>query len=114
MAGVCVTRDGANVCELTPRQSWSSSGERFSDERGQLVPLHEECIVALGRVDLAIAGIDAGRGGGLDEKVDLAWPVEDVVLDPDAGQARPAVGKPSERRVEPAAVAADVVTIHRA
>ena len=56
----------------------------------QLVPLDQERVVALGRVDLAVARPHAGRARHVDERADLARPVQDVVLDAHAGQPRPA------------------------
>ena len=74
--------------------------EPFAQDRGQLIPFDQERVVALGRVDLAVARVDAGRERIVDEGVDLALPVQDVVHDADAGQARPAVGQPGEGAID--------------
>ena len=57
--------------------------------------------MALGRVDLAVARVDAGRERVVDEGLDLARAVQDVVVDADAGQARPAGGEPGEGASRP-------------
>ena len=70
-------------------------GQRGAQQPRELVPLDQEGVVALGRLDLDVGRVDA-RGRRLAHQApDLVRPVEDVALDADAGQ--PARRRPRAR-----------------
>ena len=83
------------------RQASPDRSDRLPEQHRELVPLDEEGVVALGRADLAVARVHARRRRRVDERVDLARAVQDVALDADAGQPRPAV--PRARAARPRA-----------
>ena len=79
---------------------WSGS-EGLPEQRGQLVPLDEERVVALGRADLSVAGVHPGRQRRVDQRMDLGGPYRmspsmptPVRRVPPAASARKAASRP--------------------
>ena len=63
------------------------------NDLGQLVPLGQERVVALDRLELAVRGVHARGRGLVHERADLRRPVQDVALDAEAGEADVAVAR---------------------